>query len=93
MTNPKIERVISEIEKIKSKISEFQAKLRALEKQKTDLENEQIVSIVRGEKISDAELAQLMKSLRKEEPAPAVATAAVGKITGTEETRYADTDD
>jgi hypothetical protein len=64
MTNPKIEKVKAEIEKTKAKISEHQAKLRVLERQKTDYENEQIVALVRGEKISDAELAALMESLR-----------------------------
>ena len=46
--NVKIERVIKEIDKTKEKISEFQAKLRELEKQKTELENMEIVDAVRG---------------------------------------------
>jgi len=64
MTNPKIEKINTEIEKTKAKISEFQTKLRALERQKTDLEDQQIVALVRSEKISDAELTALMNSLR-----------------------------
>ena len=68
MKNPKIEKVKAEIEKAKAKVAEHQAKLRDLEREKIRLENEQIVALVRSEKISDAELSALMRSLRKEEP-------------------------
>ena len=75
MTNPKIDKVNLEIEKTKAKISEFQTKLRALERQKTDLEDAQIVALVRSERISDAELTALMASLRSngKDAAPAEA--------------------
>jgi septal ring factor EnvC (AmiA/AmiB activator) len=90
MDNPKIEKVKAEIEKTKAKISEFQAKLRVLERQKTDLENERIVALVRGERISDAELSALMKSLRREEPAEAAASEKPIRL---EETRNANFDE
>ena len=92
MTNPKIEKTKTEIEKTKAKISEFQAKLRALERQKTDLEDEQIVALIRSEKISDAELTALMNSLRKEKPSPPEAKAAVEEITRMEDTHDAKID-
>ena len=57
--NVKIERVIREIEKTKGKINEFQAKLRDLEKQKTELENLEIIGAIRGMDISIADLATL----------------------------------
>lgn len=60
----KIERICNEIEKTKGKISEFQGKLRELEKQKTDMENLEIVETVRGMDISFAELAELLKAAR-----------------------------
>jgi len=69
MTNPRLEKVKTEIEKTKAKISELQAKLREQEREKVRLENDQIVAIVRGERISDAELTALMRSLRSYEPA------------------------
>ena len=90
MTNPRIEKVKTEIEKTKAKISEFQAKLRELEREKTRLENEQIVALVRSEKISDAELTALMKSLRRDEPAE---VAVSDKSTRLEETRNANFDE
>ena len=62
--NAKIERVCKEIEKTKEKISEQQARLRDLEKQKTELENLDIVSTVRGMNISFADLAALLNNVR-----------------------------
>lgn len=55
--NAKIERVSKDIQKTKDKISEFQTRLRELEKQKTELENTEIVEAVRGMDISLADLA------------------------------------
>ena len=46
--NAKIERVIKEIDKTKEKLTEFQGRLRELERQKTELENTQIVDTVRA---------------------------------------------
>ena len=67
--NAKIERVCKEIEKTKGKINEHQTRLRELEKQKTELENLDIVSAVRGMNISFDELAALLKTMRQEAPA------------------------
>jgi hypothetical protein len=94
MTNPKIEKVNLEIEKAKVKISEFQAKLRALERQKTDLENAQIVALVRSERISDAELTTLMASLRSngKDETPS-ATSVYESTSRQEETRNANKDE
>lgn len=61
--NTKIERLSKEIEKTKGKINEQQVRLRDLEKQKTELENLDIVSTVRGMNISFADLADLLKSV------------------------------
>ncbi|MFD1401394.1 DUF4315 family protein [Robinsoniella peoriensis] len=59
--NAKIERVNKDIQKTKDKINEFQTKLRELEKQKTELENLEIVDAVRGMDISLTDLADLLK--------------------------------
>jgi hypothetical protein len=83
MTNPKIEKVKTEMEKTKAKIAELQAKYRDLEREKIRLENEDIVALVRSERISDAELSALMRSLRKEEPT--AEAAAPARITDKEE--------
>ncbi|MGI6174971.1 MAG: DUF4315 family protein [Christensenellales bacterium] len=62
--NAKIERVSKDIQKAKEKIFEFQAKLRELEKQKTELENTEIVGAVRGMDISLTDLATLLKAAK-----------------------------
>ena len=63
--NAKIERVNKDIEKTKSKIGELQVRLRELEKQKTELENLEIIGAVRGMDISLDERAAM---LRKGQP-------------------------
>lgn len=60
--NAKIERVSRDIQKTKDKIAEFQTRLRELERQKTELENTEIVDAVRGMDISLADLAAMLKA-------------------------------
>ena len=60
--NPKIERVCKEIDNTKGKIGELQARLRELERQKTELENTEIVETVRGMDISLADLASMLRA-------------------------------
>jgi len=67
--NVKIERVCKEIDRVKEKIGEQQARLRDLEKQKTELENLDIVSTVRGMNISFTDLAGLLKQINANAPA------------------------
>lgn len=50
--NGKIQKVEAEIEKVKAKITAQQARLRELEQQKTELENTEIVGMVRGLDVS-----------------------------------------
>ena len=65
MTNPKIEKVNSDIAKTKAKIAEYTAKLRALERHKISLENEEIVALYRRENFNDDEFTALLRSQRK----------------------------
>ena len=51
--NQKIQKIVTEIEKVKSKIATQQARLRELEQQKTELENTEIVGMVRGLEATD----------------------------------------
>lgn len=68
--NAKIERVNKDIEKTKEKISEFLARLREFEKQKTVLENIEIVEAVRGMDIPLTGLASILKAFRNQNGAP-----------------------
>ena len=60
--NPKIIKVTSAIEKVKEQIAELQAKLKDLEKQKTQLENDEIVAMFRREKLNEDEFAAILQA-------------------------------
>lgn len=64
--NAKIERVNKDIDKTKEKINEFQARLRELEKQKTELENIEIVEAVRGMDVPLDDLPTVLKAFREQ---------------------------
>ena len=86
MENPRLDKVRSDIIKTKGKISDCQAKLRTLEKLKTELENESFINIIRSERVSDIELSAIMQSLRKERTKPAEAPFLALSKTKREET-------
>lgn len=58
----KLERIIGEIEKTKEIISKQQNRLRKLEEQKTEVENLQIVQMVRALHMTPAELSVFLHS-------------------------------
>ena len=59
--NPKIEKMSKDIEKTREKIAEMQAKLRDLERQKTELENTEYVAIIRNLNMAPQQLAEFIK--------------------------------
>ena len=61
----KKEKVILDIKKTKEKISVLQSKLRELERQKTELENTEIVELVRSTKMNTSELSTFLKAYRE----------------------------
>ena len=65
MTNPKIEKVNANIVKTKAIIANYQAKLREFERQKIQLENDEIVALFRREKLNEDEFAKLLRSNTK----------------------------
>lgn len=74
--NPKLQKVMGEIEKIKGKIAEQQARLRELEKQRTELENAEIVNLFRKEKLTESEFSEFVRAMRAQEAAPTPPQAA-----------------
>ena len=66
MTNPKIEKVKTNISKTIAIIEEYQAKLKELERLKTQLENDEIVALFRREKLNEDEFAALLRLQKKE---------------------------
>lgn len=69
----KLERIIAEIEKTKETISKQQGRLRELEAQKTEVENLQIVQMVRALRMTPAELSTFLQG----KPDNAATTATV----------------
>ena len=65
MTNPKIKKVTTAIEKVQGQIAEYQSKLKSLEKQKTQLENEEVIAMFRREKLNEDEFAALLQAGRQ----------------------------
>ena len=68
--NPKIIKVNSAIDKTKEQIAELQAKLKDLEKQKTQFENDEIVAMFRREKLNEDEFAALLQTGRHKKQPP-----------------------
>jgi phage terminase Nu1 subunit (DNA packaging protein) len=64
MATTKTAKVQAEIEKARAKLAEQQARLKDLEHKKTEIENTEIVDIVRGMSIPLDELAALLQSIR-----------------------------
>ena len=64
MAITKSAKIQAEIEKVKAKIVEQQTRLKELEQKKLEVENSEIVDIVRGMSISLDELPVLLQKLR-----------------------------
>ena len=58
----KLEKIDRELEKAREKAAECQAKVRELEKQKTELENTDFVAVARSYHLTPGELAEFLKT-------------------------------
>lgn len=65
--NPKIKKIDSEYEKNAAKITELQARQRELEKQRLELENLDIIGIVRNMGLTPDQLAALIQGVKPNE--------------------------
>lgn len=65
--NPKIEKLNRDIEKTETKIAELQDKLREYKKQKTDLENCELIAFCRDNHLTPAELAVFLQKRNAKE--------------------------
>lgn len=63
--NKKLSKILAEIEKAKEKLSEQQGKLRELERQKTELENTEMVELIRSTKMNTEELSIFLRAFRE----------------------------
>ncbi|MCL2816135.1 MAG: DUF4315 family protein [Oscillospiraceae bacterium] len=64
MNNEKLEKIKADIAKTKAKISEYTARLRELERQKTETENSGIIAIVRDMDIRPDDLAAFIEAFK-----------------------------
>ena len=62
--NQKIQRVVNEIEKTRAKIGELQDRLPVLEKQKIELENIEIITVVRSANVPPGELTEFIRAYK-----------------------------
>ena len=67
--NPKFKKIDAEYEKNAAKISALQNRQKGLEKQRQELENLDIVGLVRGMGMTAEKLSALMKASRENRPA------------------------
>ena len=67
--NPKIKKIDAEYEKNAAKITRLQARQRELEKERLELENTDIIGLVRGMGLTPDQLAALIQSGRAAAPA------------------------
>lgn len=72
--NPKIKKINTEYEKNAAKISELQARQKELSKERTELENLDIIGIVRSLGVTPDELAALIQASKGRQRPPAAVT-------------------
>ena len=72
--NKKLSKILIEIEKTKEKLSEQQTKLRELERQRTELENVEILELIRSTKMNPEELSTFLKAFREKSETPIIMT-------------------
>ena len=70
--NAKIKKINAEYEKNAAKIAELQARQKELDKQRTELENLDIVGMVRSMGMTPEELAALIEASKNGQMAPAM---------------------
>ena len=78
MATSKTAKILAEIEKTKAKLAEQQTKLKELEAKKTEVENMEIVDMVRGMSIPLDELAAFLQNIKGNKAQPAVSSGQLG---------------
>ena len=81
----RMEKIIVEIDRAKEKVAEWQARLRDLERQKTELENQQILQVVRGAGATSEDILAALALLRNPPEAPPTTTPIIKEDTRNEE--------
>ena len=85
--NPKIRKVIDDIERTKDKIAELQVLLPELERKRIDMENAEIIKLVRSASILPSDLPAFLESLKT--PKESVSVPALTIQREDEDSRFA----
>ena len=88
--NSKINRVIDDIAKTKSKIAELQALLPELERKRIDMENNEIIRLVRSANIKPAEFPAFIKEVKAERKAGGAVVETASASDGSSSSHEAD---
>jgi hypothetical protein len=62
--NPRLQKTIDDIDRAKTKIAELQALLPELERKKTELENTEIIRLVRSVGVAPGDIAAFVESIK-----------------------------
>ena len=62
--NPKLQKVIRDIERTKAKVTELQALLPELERQKTEIENSEFIKALRSADVAPADLTAFIEAYK-----------------------------
>ena len=95
--NPKLQKTVRDIERTKEKIAELQTLLPELERQRTDLENTEIIKAVRSACVAPGDIEEFLDTYRQElkrQPPPVTNLSSVvtGGSAGTSQARAEDGD-
>ena len=63
--NPRLQKINAEIDKLRRKVNNYQNRLRVLEQQKTELENAEIIALVRGVDMPPEDFAEFIRAFRE----------------------------
>jgi len=63
--NPRLQKINDETAKLRQKITNYQTRLRELERQKTELENADIIALVRGVDIPPDDFADFVRAFKE----------------------------
>lgn len=58
--NPKLKKIVEDIDKMEMKIAEWQTQVKELKRQRKQLEDQEIIKTVRGMQLGDAELLRVL---------------------------------
>ena len=65
--NPRIQKITDEVDKLKRKVVEYQTRIKELEKQKTEMENNDIIAMVRDVGILPEQFAEFARMFKEQQ--------------------------